>query len=237
VDLLGGEAVTIQDVAALPETDLSALLDPLHPAAETEFRPTLVDKARAIRLHRACREKVERRHSGAPPTHTAPSADRKIKLSALVDTTIEAELQPLDPPTVAAMFERYKTTRGDYPLDEHKPTPDQLAAVQQLIRADVPPYVDFSIFGPHGKRMTKKIHLVAHVYDPSSGAYQRHCASVKRYGAGTANSRSSRRGSDHWSVSEEEQNRGRAGGCGNEANGCHEETERRGSSKCLGYVR
>ena len=77
VDLLGGEAVTIQDVAALPESDLSALLDPLHPAAETEFRPTLVDKARAIRLHRACREKVERRHSGAPPTHTAPSADRE----------------------------------------------------------------------------------------------------------------------------------------------------------------
>ena len=107
VDLLGGEAVTIQDVAALPETDLSALLDPLHPAAETEFRPTLVDKARAIRLHRACREKVERRHSGAPPTHTAPSADRKVKLSALVDTTIEAELEPLDPTTVAAMFERY----------------------------------------------------------------------------------------------------------------------------------
>ena len=57
VDLLGGEAVTIQDVAALPETDLSALLDPLHPAAETEFRPTLVDKTRAIRrpvgLHQA----------------------------------------------------------------------------------------------------------------------------------------------------------------------------------------
>ena len=173
VGILGEESVTVQDIAALPEGDLSALLDPLLAPDGTEFRPTLVDKARAIRMHRACNDKVGGRRSGTSPTHTAPSADRKMKLSALVDTTIEAELQPLDPTTVAAMFERYKALRGDYPLNEHEPTPDQLAAVQQLIRADVPPYVDFSIFGPHGKRMTKKIHLVAHVYDPSSGSYQR----------------------------------------------------------------
>ena len=147
VELLGGEAVTIHDVAALPEVDLATLLDPLHPAVETEFRPTFVDKARAIRMHRACREKVGRPPSGAQPPRAAPSADRKMKLSALVDTTLEAELQPLDPPTVAAMFERYKATRGDYPLDEHEATPDQLAAVQQLIRADGPPYVDSASSG------------------------------------------------------------------------------------------
>ena len=35
------------------------------------------------------------------------------------------------------------------------------------------PYVDFSIFGPHGKRMLKRLVFTAHVYEPASGSWHR----------------------------------------------------------------
>ena len=63
--------------------------------------------------------------------------------------------------------------RGDFPHEDQEPTPDQLSAVHQLIRAGVPPYVDFSLFGPHGRRMLRKLHLVAQRYDPSTGTWRR----------------------------------------------------------------
>ena len=71
------------------------------------------------------------------------------------------------------MFERYARERGALPHEDCEPTHDQLAAVLQLTRSDSTPYVDFSLFGPHGKRMVHKLHLVAHHYEPSDGTWRR----------------------------------------------------------------
>ena len=59
------------------------------------------------------------------------------------------------------MFEDYESTRGGEPHKDVEPTSDQIAAVKQLIGEDVPPYVDFAIFGPYGRRILRKITFVA----------------------------------------------------------------------------
>eukprot|EP00969_Alexandrium_andersonii_P371161 15478892-Alexandrium_andersonii.AAC.1 len=67
------------------------------------------------------------------------------------------------------MFEDYKATRGDYPHRDMEPTPDQLSAVKQLIACGAPPYVDFSLFGPHGHRLLKKLMFTAFSYSVQTG--------------------------------------------------------------------
>ena len=86
---------------------------------------------------------------------------------------MDTELVSMEPASIRDLFARYREVRGDFPHEDHEPTPDQLSAVSQLIQSDVAPYVDFSIFGPHGKRMLRKLHLISHTYDPSSGEWRR----------------------------------------------------------------
>eukprot|EP00969_Alexandrium_andersonii_P106484 4698026-Alexandrium_andersonii.AAC.1 len=59
------------------------------------------------------------------------------------------------------MFEKFKAARGEYPHRDMEPTPDHLSAVSQLIESGAPPYVDFSLFGPHGRRLLKKLMFAA----------------------------------------------------------------------------
>eukprot|EP00969_Alexandrium_andersonii_P050088 2198370-Alexandrium_andersonii.AAC.1 len=49
------------------------------------------------------------------------------------------------------------STSGDYPSEEIEPTCEQLSTVDQLVRFGALPYVDFSLFGPHGKRAERKL--------------------------------------------------------------------------------
>jgi hypothetical protein len=78
-------------------------------------------------------------------------------LSSLVDVTAEAELNPLTPEAVHDMFEKHSLCRGEAPAPDIEPTAEQLDAVKQLVDSGVPPYVDFAIFGPHGRRLFKNL--------------------------------------------------------------------------------
>eukprot|EP00969_Alexandrium_andersonii_P140022 6194427-Alexandrium_andersonii.AAC.1 len=54
-----------------------------------------------------------------------------------------------------------------------EPTPDQLSAVKQLIACGALPYVDFSLFGPHGHWLLKKLMLTAFSYSVQTGEFHR----------------------------------------------------------------
>lgn len=102
--------------------------------------------------------------TGAPTPAAAPPAGvgspigaRKIKLSALVDQTLDAEVTALPNGELQKMFEDYKTTYGDLPSTETEPTADQVAAVKQLLVSGSSPYIDFGVFGPHGQRILRKL--------------------------------------------------------------------------------
>ena len=58
------------------------------------------------------------------------------------------------------------------PHIEHDPTPEQLAALRQVIASGRPPYVDFSLFGPKNRRLVHKLQYTA-VYTDRAGNRRR----------------------------------------------------------------
>jgi hypothetical protein len=82
-------------------------------------------------------------------------------------------LDVLSPVLLRQLFDKYVKDRGEAPSPDVEPTPEQLSAVSHLLRAGVLPYADFSLFGPFGKRLLKKLTFTQHVYLPESGCFQR----------------------------------------------------------------
>ena len=101
---------------------------------------------------------------GAPPT--AEDNPRKLKLSSIIDRTLDSELKPLKTVDVRAMFREYRRIRGGEPGEDIEPTSDQLGALKQVLDSDAPPYADFSVWGPHGRRLLEKLVYVAFIFNP-----------------------------------------------------------------------
>jgi len=93
---------------------------------------------------------------------------RRIKLSAILDQTSEAELQHLPRDRLNQMFLHFSR-----PAQDHEPTGDQLSALAQVISYGCPPYADFSLFGPFGNCMLRRIMFTSFKYNPGTGEYQR----------------------------------------------------------------
>lgn len=87
----------------------------------------------------------------------AAPVGKKTKLSTLVDAAAEGDLVPVEPTRLRSLFLDYRAARGDFPAGDAEPSEDQIAAVDQLLKAGNPPYVDFSLFGPHGHRLQKRL--------------------------------------------------------------------------------
>ena len=58
---------------------------------------------------------------------------------------------------------------GGMPSADTEPTDEQLSAVKMLLESGGPPYVDFSIFGPHERRALKKLMYTVTFMNPDSG--------------------------------------------------------------------
>ena len=86
-------------------------------------------------------------------------------MPTLVDTTLDASVSALDQKTLEGMFGRYTASRGDFPHADIEPTEDQISAVSQLLKHGAAPYVDFSIFGPHGRRLLRKLTFISYQYN------------------------------------------------------------------------
>ena len=96
---------------------------------------------------------------------------RKLKFSAVVDQTLDAEVQPLTH-EVNRMYEAFTGPSLVMSPPESEPTGDQLAAVRQLIASGSTPYVDFAVYGPHGLRLLRRLTFQAITLD-SMGEWQR----------------------------------------------------------------
>ena len=108
----------------------------------------------------------------APMVGAPSTSSRKLKMSAVVDQTLDAEVQPLTTDDVHKMYEAYKAKYGDVPSPEAEPTADQLAAVSQLLGSKATPYIDFAIYGPNGLRLLRKLTFQA-ISLNSQGEWQR----------------------------------------------------------------
>ena len=184
-----GDPVTFRDVEMIPrpvyvETvtttkfgDNDGLLSPVQVARAMSFR--LAARAKlGLPTHEdpSCAPAQAAVTTLALPGPMAPTLalqDRKVKMSTLVDTTLDACVSALDQETLEGLFARYKASRGDFPHADIEPTEDQISAVSQLLKHGAAPYVDFSIFGPHGRRLLRKLTFISYQYNAPEGSWKR----------------------------------------------------------------
>jgi hypothetical protein len=91
------------------------------------------------------------------------STSLKIKLSSLVDQSLDVELVEISPAIIRTKFKDYASRHGDFPADYCEPSGDQVSALGQLLVTDRVPYVNFSLWGPFGRRLLAKLVFVAMV--------------------------------------------------------------------------
>jgi hypothetical protein len=101
----------------------------------------------------------------APPSAPA-STEPKTKLSVILDPSLDSELVRLPHSKVRALFNNYATLRGAEPSEDVEPTVEQVSAFAQLLAADMVPYADFSLFGPHGRRLLQKLSYLSWTFQP-----------------------------------------------------------------------
>ena len=94
------------------------------------------------------------------------SAEPKIKLNILIDPSLDSELVRLPQAKIRQLFTRYEEVRGGEPAEDVEPTVEQISALSQLFSSDLPPYADFSLWGPYGKRMVGKLQYQAWNFQP-----------------------------------------------------------------------
>ena len=109
-------------------------------------------------------------HSSAAVTNLSvpqqPSTDPRLKLSVVLDPSMDADLVRLPHHHVRGLFNSYALARGAEPAEDVEPTLEQISAVAQVVAADLVPYADFSILGPHGRRLVGKLNYLAWSFQP-----------------------------------------------------------------------
>ena len=160
------------------------------PAPTRALNP--VEKARVESLRRVCNLRVGRPADDTtalnplvPPAVPGPplpttgggtpssSGHRRIKLSAVLDPTLEADIIMLAETEVTAMYDKYRTRFGDFPSAESDVSRDQLASIQQITQAGAIPFADFSVFGPFGQRLLRKLTYMGYQLNPTTGDWIR----------------------------------------------------------------
>eukprot|EP00435_Cladocopium_sp_Y103_P008443 s1353_g2.t1 len=109
---------------------------------------------------------------GANPGQ-ALGTTRKLKLSAILDPTLDAEVIPLEATEIAALYEGYRQRYGDFPGSDSDPSGDQLAALRQVISSGALPFACFTIFGPHGQRLLRQQAFTGYQLNVATGEWSK----------------------------------------------------------------
>eukprot|EP00435_Cladocopium_sp_Y103_P047095 s2113_g13.t1 len=88
-------------------------------------------------------------------------ADKEGETEAVMSQIDDTELVVADEKEILKYYARYEAVygQGERPAKDNEPTAEQLTGLQHLVKQGSPPYADFSIFGPFGHRMMKRIKL------------------------------------------------------------------------------
>ena len=190
-----GQPARVREITLIPRPVWNQTVEKLEipaVAPATEARNlTPVEMARLESLRRVCNIRVGREADDSgigwlaapvipgppfPPIggQPAPAGQaRKIKLSAVLDPTLDAEIIPLSDTEVAAMYDQYRAKFGDHPSADTDVSRDQLTAVHQVVSVGACPFADFSIWGPFGQRLLRKQTFQSFHLNPVTGDWQR----------------------------------------------------------------
>lgn len=98
---------------------------------------------------------------------------RKLKLSAILDPTLDAEIIPLSTGERAELYKNYKERFGDFPGADNDPSLDQLAALRQVLASGSLPFACFTIFGPHGQRLLRRQTFTGYQLNVATGEWSK----------------------------------------------------------------
>lgn len=98
---------------------------------------------------------------------------RKLKLSSVVDPTLDAEIIHMEATELEQVYNDYRTKFGALPSQDVDPTNDQLSGLRQLIMSKALPYVDLSIWGPFGLRTLRKQVFTSYILNASTGEWSK----------------------------------------------------------------
>ena len=113
--------------------------------------------------------------AGSQQHSAAASPTRRLKLSIIVDPTLDTELIQMSQQELTSLCTKYKAKYGSHPTPDLEPTRtrDQVSAVQQLVRSQTVPYADLSIFGPHGLRTLRRAVFKSYSLNASTGEWSK----------------------------------------------------------------
>ena len=180
--LLGAEAgVRWRVLGAMPQADFEALLAGwlvagAAPTPAVRSQGGLVGMAAriaagtqlrlaAVREQMRADAELERARLEAAVVPVAPAesqsspSGRRVKLATVADQANDNEVSTLSDSEVAEAYKRYQDLTGGPPAPHEELTLEQLTALAALLAAQAPPYVDFSVWGPFGHRIQKKVKL------------------------------------------------------------------------------
>ena len=109
--------------------------------------------------------------SGPHVPPISASGANTVKMATVVDQAHGGETAPMSESDVADAYERYRLKQGDVPSAEEDVTREQLTGLKTLFADGAPPYADFAIFGPFGRRIQKRLKTSGLVIG-ASGALQ-----------------------------------------------------------------
>ncbi len=88
-----------------------------------------------------------------------PSGINRFKLSAVANQASDVELTVLEGAVLKEAYATYKKIFGVHPAPDEELSGEQLTALKVLLSADLAPYVDFAVWGPHSYRLLRKHRL------------------------------------------------------------------------------
>ena len=92
-----------------------------------------------------------------PPSSSPAQGGIRVKLSAISDQDNDSDIFFLTYDEIDALDTEYHRIMGAYPVKDCEPTANQISAVNTLLKHGHPPFADFAIFTPHGRRMQRKL--------------------------------------------------------------------------------
>ncbi len=110
---------------------------------------------------------------GGPGAGGGVAGARKLKLSAILDPTLDADIQGLSTDEVTRCYNTYKTRYGDFPSPEADVSADQLGALHQVLQSGSVPFADFSVFGPFGTRRLRKQTFTGYHLNVATGEWSK----------------------------------------------------------------
>eukprot|EP00435_Cladocopium_sp_Y103_P069897 s29_g34.t1 len=102
------------------------------------------------------------------PSQPAPAEDtldqtkggeRKLKLSTILDQGDETEFTVAPESQKQVWLQVYANVTGDLPMEQEDATTAQVSAIQKKLQMGQPPFADFAVFQPYGRKLKSSAHM------------------------------------------------------------------------------